>query len=149
MNIRDNVKTFHEAIGVSNGERPFVPADDVVRLRARLITEEFIETMSALFPHNQGNLDAIELSLMAIIEDASVDASLIEFADGLADLEYVCEGAFLAFGIDSGPVHAEVQRANLAKVGGPVREDGKHMKPEGWTPPDIDVVLRRQGYTGL
>jgi predicted HAD superfamily Cof-like phosphohydrolase len=36
----------------------------------------------------------------------------------------------------------EVQRSNLAKVGGPIREDGKRLKPPGWTPPDHLSVYR-------
>ena len=67
-----------------------------------------------------------------------------EFADGLADMEYVCEGSFLAFGIHSGPIHAEVQRSNMAKVGGQRREDGKILKPVGWTPPDIAGEIEKQ-----
>jgi predicted HAD superfamily Cof-like phosphohydrolase len=27
------------------------------------------------------------------------------------------------------------------------REDGKILKPEGWTPPDIEGVLRQHGWT--
>lgn len=51
-------------------------------------------------------------------------------------------------GIDLGPVFEEVHRANMAKVGGPTRADGKILKPEGWTPPDVAGVLRRQGWSG-
>ena len=29
----------------------------------------------------------------------------------------------------------------MAKAGGPLREDGKRLKPPGWTPPDIAGVL--------
>ena len=29
----------------------------------------------------------------------------------------------------------------MAKVGGPIREDGKRLKPEGWEPPNITKVL--------
>jgi hypothetical protein len=32
----------------------------------------------------------------------------------------------------------------MAKVGGPVRPDGKKLKPEGWQPPDIAGILRAQ-----
>ncbi len=35
----------------------------------------------------------------------------------------------------------EVHRSNMAKVGGPIRGDGKRLKPEGWTPPDVAGVL--------
>ena len=44
------------------------------------------------------------------------------------------------------PVADEIQRTNMAKVGGPVREDGKRLKPPGWQPPDIEGELKKQGW---
>jgi len=41
---------------------------------------------------------------------------------------------------------AEIQSANMRKFpGGKVlrREDGKVIKPEGWTPPDIESAVKR------
>lgn len=44
------------------------------------------------------------------------------------------------------PLHefwVEVQRANMAKVGGPVRADGKRLKPDGWRGPDhMPLILK-------
>lgn len=142
-NLRDNVKAFHVAMDMWDPVRPVVPSDDVVRLRARLITEEYFETMRALFVRGF-HMQEAENCARAAINSARVSVELPEFADGLADLMYVTEGSFLAFGIDSTPIHAEVQRANMAKIGGPVREDGKRLKPPGWTPPDIDGVIEAQ-----
>lgn len=34
----------------------------------------------------------------------------------------------------------EVHRSNLEKADGPVRSDGKRLKPPGWTPPDLRRV---------
>ena len=42
----------------------------------------------------------------------------------------------------------EVHRANMAKAGGPRRhEDGKLLKPVGWSPPDIEGELKKQGWS--
>lgn len=42
----------------------------------------------------------------------------------------------------------EVHAANMRKVGGPKCPDtGKQLKPEGWTKPDIEGVLRKHGLT--
>ena len=141
--LRDNVAAFHRAMEMNDPATPKIPTDAVVRLRANLITEEYFETMRALFGTDEVFGEA-EMAMQDFIAHAPVEPDLVEFADGLADLEYVCEGAFLAFGIDSGPIHAEVQRSNMAKVGGEVRADGKRLKPQGWTPPDIGGAIEAQ-----
>ena len=69
-----------------------------------------------------------------------------EIADAMADSIYVIVGAALEYGIPLDRVWAAVQRANMAKVDpatGKVRKrhDGKVLKPEGWTPPDISAAL--------
>jgi predicted HAD superfamily Cof-like phosphohydrolase len=38
-----------------------------------------------------------------------------------------------------------VQRCNMLKSTGPVRSDGKRLKPEGWEPPRIRELLIEQG----
>jgi predicted HAD superfamily Cof-like phosphohydrolase len=45
-------------------------------------------------------------------------------------------------GVDVRPFFDEVHRSNMAKLGGPVRDDGKIQKPEGWRPPDIAGLYR-------
>lgn len=107
--------------------------------------------------------------LAALIDRAKVRVDLVELADGLADLDYVVEGTRLEFGIDGGPVADEVHRSNMAKsspcaacTGARVyhkclvcqgtgrvhrkRSDGKTLKPENWTPPDIAGELKKQGW---
>lgn len=54
---------------------------------------------------------------------------------------YVLVGAALAFGIPLDRVWSEVQRANMAKLGGARRADGKILKPEGWQPPRIHEAI--------
>jgi len=72
--------------------------------------------------------------------------NLPDIADAIGDLKYVLEGTNLAFGIDGEPVWDAIQKANMAKAGGSVDEHGKRMKPPGWTPPDIEGELRKQGW---
>lgn len=43
------------------------------------------------------------------------------------------------------PFWDEVQRSNLAKKDGPIRADGKRLKPDGWIPPRIREMLVEQG----
>ena len=72
---------------------------------------------------------------------------LVEIADACADLKWVIEGLEHTLKIPQQEVWNEVARSNHAKIGadGKVhkRPDGKVLKPEGWTPPDIKGVLKK------
>lgn len=63
--------------------------------------------------------------------------------DALCDLLYVTLGAGVQLGVDLEPFFGAVHTANLKKVGGTVRGDGKQLKPDGWTPPDIEGLYLR------
>ena len=62
----------------------------------------------------------------------------------------VC-GVAMNLGIPLNAVFAEVHRSNMAKLmpDGSVllRADGKILKPEHWTPPDIQAVLATYAVT--
>ncbi len=117
--VQRDVASFHLALDIPIGETPAIRRPE---LRARLIEEEALETVTA-----------IRLG------------DLVEAVDGLCDLLCVAYGAALEFGVDLRPFWDEVHRTNMAKQGGPVREDGKRLKPEGWTPPDIAGLLAKLG----
>jgi predicted HAD superfamily Cof-like phosphohydrolase len=72
---------------------------------------------------------------------------MVEIADACADLKWVIEGLELTLGIPQQAVWNEVARSNHEKISpnGKVlkREDGKVLKPEGWTPPDIKSILKK------
>ncbi len=100
---------------------PTVPLAQNVRLQIRLIREETKELIRAM---TAGNEEAI--------------------ADGVADSIVVILGVVALYGIDIRPIWDEVQRSNMAKVGGPIRADGKRLKPQGWKPPDIAKLIKAQ-----
>lgn len=84
---------------------------------------------------------------------AELNNDVVEIADGLCDVIVIAWGTLLSyFGEDiAHEIAAEVIRSNLSKVDGTLgptqfREDGKVIKPEGWMPPDIEGVLRRNGF---
>jgi len=141
--LMNDVAAFHKAMGCDpDASTPLeTPPDDLVKLRLKLITEEFIETVYAMI--NPGWVDPkVETqAINLLIDQAPVRFDLLSCADGLADLIYVCVGAALSFGIPLDRVWAEVQRANMAKSGGPRRGDGKILKPEGWVPPRIQQAV--------
>jgi predicted HAD superfamily Cof-like phosphohydrolase len=142
---RDRMIELHTAFGHPVLTEPTVPADDRVRLRVKFVLEESLELMQACFEYcDDRRFEQIQDDVREIIEHYPVKLDLPLAADALEDIQVVCEGANLELGIDSGPVQLEVHRTNMAKANGPVRADGKRMKPEGWMPPDIAGVLAKQ-----
>jgi predicted HAD superfamily Cof-like phosphohydrolase len=125
MEAVEMVRAFHRAAAVHVSEEPTLDVPAEVRdLRLRLICEELDELRAALEAND-----------------------LVGTADAIADLLYVVYGAAVTFGIPIDEVFAEVHRANFAKLdacGGPVeRDDGKVLKPDRWTPPEIEAILAR------
>lgn len=69
--------------------------------------------------------------------------------DALIDILVVTIGAIHSMGADAEGAWREVMRSNLTKIDpdtGKVnkREDGKVLKPDGWTPPDLKPYLERK-----
>lgn len=75
------------------------------------------------------------------LKEAIDQNDLIGVIDALADLRYVLDGAANTWGIDLEPFFDEVHRSNMTKIGGPVREDGKRLKPPTYSPPNLEKVL--------
>lgn len=119
MDSRNDVKTFMEACDQNGND--FGPQ---ANLYMNLVMEEYKELILAF-----GNRD------------------MVEIADACADLKWVIEGLEHTLQIPQQAVWDEVARSNLAKISdnGKVlkRQDGKVLKPEGWTPPDIKSILRK------
>jgi len=70
----------------------------------------------------------------------------VETFDAILDIIVVCIGYGLSRGWPMVEGWQEVMRSNLAKIGNDGfvkrREDGKILKPEGWTAPDLKRVLQ-------
>jgi len=152
-NLQRDVRQFMAIAGQAIPERPQWPDQETMDLRVRLESEEFTERMEALgyginLFVNRVDIPNISQSIFrAVVPAQIVKRNLPASADGAIDLIYVLIGSLLAMGIDMWPLWDEVQRANMAKLGGPV-VDGKLMKPEGWQPPDIEGLLLKQGWEG-
>jgi len=122
-NWYEDVKDFHLAFRQRVGNAPYLPGEEERILRRKLLKEEFYEYLDG--------------------EDKN---DIVEIADALADLIYIACGTAVSYGIPLDKVFAEVHRSNMAKLvdGKPLyREDGKVMKPAGWTPPDVKGVLEK------
>jgi predicted HAD superfamily Cof-like phosphohydrolase len=154
--LHEQVLAFHKRFGQSIGEKPHVPDEKTMRFRLSLIAEEFFELLEAAGfgeyeDASQGppsDVNYARALVMRSIQNGKflLPLHLPDFVDALADLAYVMEGTAITMGVNMAPIAEEVQRANLSKVGGARREDGKALKPEGWKPPDIEGELRAQGW---
>jgi predicted HAD superfamily Cof-like phosphohydrolase len=72
----------------------------------------------------------------------------IETLDALVDILVVTIGALHSMGADVEGAWKEVMSTNFAKIDketGKVRkrEDGKVLKPQGWTPPNLEYYLKK------
>lgn len=148
-----DVRAFMHAAQQATPATPAVPADDVVRLRLRLIAEEFCELLDACIPDYEDGDDAdtwrsyvgsVRSAARAISDHARLKVDLVEVADALADMEFVTRGTSLAFGIDPDAVADEVARSNMSKTPFEVLPGGKVRKGPNFSPPDIAGVLAKR-----
>lgn len=122
-NFYNDVRDFHIAFSQPVSESPNLPDENERHLRKTLLQEEVDEYLNAELEHD-----------------------IVEIADALADIIYIACGTAVSYGIPLDKVFEEVHRSNMAKLvdGKPLkREDGKVIKPVGWTAPDVAGVLKR------
>lgn len=70
---------------------------------------------------------------------------IVEIADGIMDLIWVLQGLAITLKIPMQECWNEVSRSNFSKIPKDgillKREDGKVMKPDTYSPPDIKTIL--------
>lgn len=71
----------------------------------------------------------------------------VETLDALIDILVVTIGAIHSAGFDAEGAWKEVMRTNFAKIDSETgkvrkREDGKVLKPVGWTPPELQSFVK-------
>lgn len=102
---------------------------------------------------DEPNLQQYGMYLQLIEEEANELADAIknndpvEQLDALIDILVVTIGAIHSMGANGEAAWNEVMRTNFAKIDkdtGKVRkrEDGKVLKPEGWSPPELSQFLK-------
>ena len=117
------VKLFHEKFLVKNEVEPIANIPDY-ELRYNLMQEENNEYL-----------------------EACKNGDLVEIADALGDKLYILCGTILRHGLQNKieEVFNEIQRSNMSKLdkeGNPIfREDGKILKSELYTRPDIKKII--------
>ncbi|MFS0884935.1 hypothetical protein [Aeromicrobium sp. 179-A 4D2 NHS] len=110
----------------------FVPVEDTIGFPNSDVTGALLSHMDHLYGEY----------VTAALAGGAARGAVADTLEQIVDL-CLCAGA--RFGFDMDALFTEVHRSNMAKVGpdGQVirREDGKVLKPEGWTAPDIESVL--------
>lgn len=118
MNTRDDVKKFMEA-----ADQTETGLGNQAALYLNLIEEEFNE-----------------------LKEAFTAKDTVEIADALADLKWVIEGLEHTLELPQQAIWDEVARSNLSKISnnGKIlkRADGKVLKPDTYSPPDIESILK-------
>jgi len=102
-----------------------------------------------------GNTDQFNMYLKLIEEEAEelnqaiINKDKVEMLDALIDILVVTIGAIHSMGADAEGAWKEVMKTNFAKIDkdtGKVRkrEDGKVLKPLGWTAPNLKPYLSKE-----
>lgn len=119
------MQTFGQKCATS----PIIPCKEDIDLRVRLSQEELDE-----------------------YKEAAYAGDITEVADALTDRLYVLLGDYIAHGLGHllVPLFNEVQRSNMSKLteDGKVlrREDGKILKSDQWSPPDLYQIILKDRY---
>lgn len=146
-----SVRLFHLAFAHPVHTVPRTPPPLERLLRFRLIFEELMEFGRAI--GIDGLADKTEEEFERVLKDTMKEFSIREdlpvdlsgAADALGDIDYVTAGANLVFGFPAEQVLAEIQRANMSKLGAdgcPIKDGyGKIIKGPNYRPPNIAQVL--------
>jgi predicted HAD superfamily Cof-like phosphohydrolase len=103
--------------------------------------EEFDERQFEMYK----NLIEEEYKELIAAENKS---DMLEQLDALIDILVVTIGAIHSMGADGEGAWKEVMKTNFAKIDSETgkvrkREDGKVLKPVGWTPPNLKPFLEK------
>lgn len=122
--VLDAVAEFHKAFNHPIAQEPTLISAERASLRFDLMKEENEEYLLAC-----SNND------------------LVEVADALGDQLYILAGTMLEHGMQDKIIEVfnEIQRSNMSKLGPdgkPIyRADGKILKGEGYTPPNLKPIF--------
>ncbi len=121
----EQVQEFHETYGLPVETEQTTGSEQTKSLRINLLQEELDE-----------------------LKEALESDDMVETLDALIDLQYVLDGAFLSFGLQTVKMDAfnEVHRSNMSKLGEdgqPIRRegDGKVMKGPNYFKPDMTQFI--------
>ena len=89
-----------------------------------------------------GSAKDISRNIVSIATEGFLDISDVDRLDKACDAVVYAVGSMAKLGLNAQQITQAlniVMRANFAKLGGPVDEFGKQLKPEGWTGPEAEL----------
>lgn len=120
------VGEFQSAFGIESPKRPTLLPKERAVFRHKLLKEEVKE-----------------------IEQGEKAADIVQVADGIIDSMYILIGTAHEYGLADrlDMLFDEVHRSNMTKMGPDgkaiFREDGKVMKPDTYSPPNLARIINR------
>lgn len=153
------VKEFtEESKGIKVPEKPIPMSKESVRFLAKMMMSEVVEMLETY--HNKETAKCIAHVLINEDFDEKKDRTpdtlpksdvqiIEEQMDAMVDCYYYALDSAAKHGMNLEPVFTEVHNANMKKRDPKTgkfirREDGKVVKPEGWTPANINQVVQQQ-----
>ncbi len=114
---QNDVKTFMQTFGQDTPTSPISPIGKTRALRVKLLLEEVLELAAASgVTVRDTNGDLLSDAGVVIIEPNNGPVDLVGVADALADIDYVNQGAAVAYGLNLEPFQDEVHRSNMTKL---------------------------------
>ena len=141
---QDANRDFMRSVGQPVRDTPGMPSEEQRLSQFKIIFEEVLELADGwgITVENYGyGLGGL------VLEIDDEDADLIKTADALADVAYTIDGAANASGIALQPILDEVCANNMLKVDKGEMVDGKLIKPKDHPVPDIEGLLKQQGWS--
>lgn len=144
---QQKIEKFMELAGQKIPTVPSIPSNNERILRAKLIMEETLETISKGLGVNISHMgNHVNIAIQDLQFNIYKDVDLVEIADGVADISVVSIGTLSCCGIHDTELFDAIDNNNLDKFsdGHSFREDGKLIKPPGHKPPDIAGIIMLQ-----
>lgn len=157
--MQSDIELFMTACDQEVKNYPYLPPKEIRNLRIHLMVEELLGTTKEGW-----NIEGAPYSDILVpsksdeLIQSMLNDDLVGIADGIADVLYVVIGTAAAYGIDIQEVFDEVQRSNMTKAVWNEEtsewttiknEVGKVLKPETFSPADIESIINLQTTRGM
>lgn len=154
--MQRDISIFMAACDQEVRKYPGIPSEEVKALRIRLMREELLGStkVRAFGDHPLGLIPNKSDELVQSMLNDDIQG----IADGLADVLVVVIGTAAAYGINVQEVFNEVHRSNMTKAVWDEDtqtftvikdEGGKVIKPETFSPANLEPIVRRQIALGM